>query len=69
MKTMALITGILCLMVFMTMITVMVLAPFYIADMSISKVLEIRGYGLMLMASPVIGLGLILAAYEGEYNA
>ena len=65
MRTLALVTGIVCLMVFTTMLIVMLFAPFYI-DISMPKILEIRGYGLILIAAPTIGLGLILAAYDGE---
>ena len=61
MKTIALITGILSLMMFITMVVVLMLI-----DVPITKVLEIRGYGLMLISLPLIGAGLLLAAYEGE---
>ena len=61
MKTIALITGILSLMMFITMAIALMLI-----DVPIIKVLEIRGYGLMLISLPLIGAGLLLAAYEGE---
>ena len=61
MKTIALITGILSLMMFITMVVALMLI-----DVPITKVLEIRGYGLMLISLPLIGAGLLLAAYEGE---
>ena len=61
MKTIALITGILSLMMFITMAVALMLI-----DVPIIKVLEIRGYGLMLISLPLIGAGLLLAAYEGE---
>ena len=61
MKTIALITGILSLMIFITMVIALMLI-----DVPITKVLEIRGYGLMLISLPLIGAGLLLAAYEGE---
>ena len=61
MKTIALVTGILSLMMFITMAVALMLI-----DVPIIKVLEIRGYGLMLISLPLIGAGLLLAAYEGE---
>ena len=61
MKTIALVTGILSLMMFITMVVALMLI-----DVPITKVLEIRGYGLMLICLPLIGAGLLLAAYEGE---
>ena len=61
MKTNALVTGILSLMMFITMAVALMLI-----DVPITKVLEIRGYGLMLISLPLIGAGLLLAAYEGE---
>ena len=61
MKTIALVTGILSLMMFITMVVALMLI-----DVPITKVLEIRGYGLMLISLPLIGAGLLLAAYEGE---
>ena len=61
MKTIALVTGILSLMMFITMAVALMLI-----DVPIIKVLEIRGYGLMLISLPLIGMGLLLAAYEGE---
>ena len=61
MKTIALVTGILSLMMFITMAVALMLI-----DVPITKVLEIRGYGLMLISLPLIGAGLLLAAYEGE---
>ena len=61
MKTIALVTGILSLMMFITMAVALMLI-----DVPITKVLEIRGYGLMLISLPLIGMGLLLAAWEGE---
>ena len=61
MRILALITGTLSLMMFITMAVALMLI-----DVPITKVLEIRGYGLMLISLPLIGMGLILAAYEGE---
>ena len=61
MKTIALVTGILSLMMFITMAVALMLI-----DVPIIKVLEIRGYGLMLISLPLIGMGLLLAAWEGE---
>jgi len=61
MRILALITGTLSLMMFITMAVALMLI-----DVPIIKVLEIRGYGLMLISLPLIGMGLLLAAYEGE---
>ena len=61
MRILALITGTLSLMMFITMAVALMLI-----DVPITKVLEIRGYGLMLISLPLIGMGLLLAAYEGE---
>jgi len=61
MRILALITGTLSLMMFITMVVALMLI-----DVPITKVLEIRGYGLMLISLPLIGAGLLLAAYEGE---
>ena len=61
MRILALITGTLSLMMFITMAVALMLI-----DVPITKVLEIRGYGLMLISLPLIGMGLLLAAWEGE---
>jgi len=61
MRILALITGTLSLMMFITMAVALMLI-----DVPIIKVLEIRGYGLMLISLPLIGMGLLLAAWEGE---
>ena len=61
MRVLALITGTLSLMMFITMAVALMLI-----DVPIIKVLEIRGYGLMLISLPLIGMGLLLAAWEGE---
>ena len=61
MKTLALVTGTLSLMMFITMAVALM-----VIDEPITKVLEIRGYALMLISLPLIGMGLLLAAYEGE---
>ena len=61
MRILALITGTLSLMMVITMAVALMLI-----DVPITKVLEIRGYVLMLISLPLIGMGLLLAAYEGE---
>ena len=60
-KILALTTGALSLIMFMIMAVALM-----IVDEPITKVLEIRGYALMLISLPLIGMGLLLAAYEGE---
>ena len=65
MRLLALITGILSMIAFATMLTVLLEAPFYV-DIDMATILEIRGYGLLLLAAPLLGMGLLLAAYELE---
>ena len=63
MKVLALSTGILSLTMFIVMVVGM-----FVTNMPIPKVLEIQGYGSMMMLSLVIGLGLILGAYEEKWK-
>jgi O-antigen/teichoic acid export membrane protein len=59
MKALAFITGSACLILFTVTIVVMLLI-----DMPITETLEIEGVGLLLMALPIIGMGLVIASYE-----
>mgnify|MGYP003148839862 CR=1 FL=1 len=60
-RILALITGALSLIMFITMAVALM-----VVDEPITKVLEIKGYALMLISLPLIGMGLLLAAYGGE---
>ncbi len=59
MKALAFLTGSACLILFIVTIVVMLLI-----DMPITDTLEIEGVGLLLMALPIIGMGLVIASYE-----
>ena len=59
MKALAFLTGSACLILFIVTIVVMLLI-----DMPITDTLEIEGVGLLLMALPIIGMGLLLASTE-----
>ena len=65
MRLLALITGLLSALAFIWMLTVLLVAPFYL-DIDMAKILEIRGYGLLLISTPIISMGLLLAAYESK---
>ena len=57
MKALAFLAGSACLILFIVTIVVMLLI-----DMPITDTLEIKGVGLLLMALPIIGMGLLLAS-------
>ena len=65
MRILALVTGLTSLLAFVWMLAVLVVAPFYM-DITMTKILEIRGYGLLLISTPLISMGLLLAAYESK---
>ena len=65
MRVLALVTGLLSALAFIWMLTVLLVAPFYL-NIDMAKILEIRGYGLLLMSTPLISMGLLLAAYESK---
>ena len=59
MKALAFLTGSACLILFIVTIVVMLLI-----DVSLISILEIKGFGLILIALPIIGMGLLLASGE-----
>ena len=63
MRLLALITGLLSALVFIWMLLVLLVAPLYL-DIDKDMILKIRGYGLLLISTPIISMGLLLAAYE-----
>lgn len=63
MRLLALITGLLSALVFIWMLLVLLVAPLYL-DIDMDMILKIRGYGLLLISTPIISMGLLLAAYE-----
>ena len=65
MRLLALVTGLLSALAFIWMLTVLFVAPFYV-DIDMATILEIRGYGLLLISTPLISMGLLLAAYESK---
>ena len=65
MRVLALVTGLLSALAFIWMLAVLLIAPFYL-DIEMARILEIRGYGLLLISTPVISMGLLLAAYESK---
>ena len=59
MKALAFLTGSACLILFI--VTIVVIA---LIDVSLIRILEVKGFGLMLIALPIIGIGLLLASTE-----
>lgn len=59
MRVIAAITGAFSIIMFIFMMLMLI-----IIDQPVATTLEIKGYGLMLITLPIIGLGLVLAAYE-----
>jgi len=63
MRILALSTSILSMAMFISMITVM-----FVADRPVTEILEIKGYGTALIGTLTCSIGLLLAAYEGEWR-
>ena len=63
MRILTLSTSILSMAMFISMITVM-----FVADRPVTEILEIKGYGAALVGTLTCGIGLLLAAYEGEWR-
>ena len=59
MKALAFLAGSACLILFIVTIVVILLI-----DVSLISILEIKGFGLILIALPIIGMGLLLASGE-----
>ena len=59
MKALAFLTGSAYLILFI--VTIVVIA---LIDVSLIRILEVKGFGLMLIALPIIGIGLLLASTE-----
>ena len=63
MRILALSVSILSMAMFILMVTVM-----FVADRPVTEILEIKGYGAALIGTLTCGIGLLLAAYEGEWR-
>tara|TARA_R100001129_G_C5187951_1_gene209902 strand:- start:267 stop:458 length:192 start_codon:yes stop_codon:yes gene_type:complete len=63
MRILALSVSILSIAMFISMIAIM-----FIADRPVTEILEIKGYGATLIGTLTCGIGLLLAAYEGEWR-
>ena len=63
MRILALSASILSMAMFILMVTVM-----FVADRPVTEILEIKGYGAALIGTLTCGIGLLLAAYEGEWR-
>ena len=63
MRILALSVSILSIAMFISMIAIM-----FIADRPVTEILEIKGYGAALVGTLTCGIGLLLAAYEGEWK-
>ena len=48
---------------FISMIAIM-----FVDDRPVTEILEIKGYGTALIGTLTCGIGLLLAAYEGEWR-
>jgi len=63
MKILALSVSIFSIAMFISMIVIM-----FVADRPVTEILEIKGYGAALVGTLTCGIGLLLAAYEGEWK-